>query len=503
MILVKEMIQQFTVTVVGIFEGLTINVPDVAGKAGDTIKIPVSLNGLDANGLLGCNFKLNYDTNLFENPIVTAGDICINSKKTMVNLINPDTGMLSLSYADSTGTGGEAIVSDGVFANVTLKIKDTATANTSSKLSVTKAGSFYDKLATKYKLNYKLGTIKIGEGSVIPGPTTIVDSMIDKTSANFDSTTPAAVTVGITLNGNKLTAIKNGDTVLTSGADYTTDGAKIIISKDYLSTLPVGSTSLKFDFSAGADPTLIVNVKKTDTQVITDSMIDKTSANFDLTTPAAVTVGITLNGNKLSAIKNRDTVLTAGKDYTTDGTKIIISKDYLSTLPVGSTSLTFDFSAGADSTLTVNVTNPVITGMNVSIGQINAKPGDTVTLPVKLTGELPVGIGSFSYRIKYDPSIFEVSGVEAGKAITSPDLNFVSSILADKGIVYVQFVDYNVTDADLIKTAGELSNIKFKVKDTAAKGTVAIGFSNTSDAFTDINSNELNVKFTGGSINIQ
>jgi hypothetical protein len=492
---------QFTITVVGIFEGLTINLPDVTGNAGDTIKIPVSLNGLNSNGLLGCNFKLKYDTTLFESPVITAGDACINPKKTMVNLIDPSTGMLSMSYADSTGTGSEAIVGDGVFANITLKIKDTAKANTSSKLEVTKAGSFYDKTATKYKLNYKLGTIKIDKGSTTDP--TILNSVIDTTSANFDTTTPAAVVVGVTLNGNKLSAIKNGDTVLTAGTDYTVDGTKVTISRNYLSTLSVGSTSLTFDFSAGNDPTLTVNVKKPDI-VIKDSVIDTTNANFDSATPADVVIGVKLNGNKLSDIKNGNAVLVAGKDYTTDGTKIIISKDYLSTLPVGSTtSLTFDFSAGNDPTLTVNVIAPIFKGMSVSIDQINAKAGDTVPLSVKLTGELPVGIGSFSYRIKYDPSILEVAGVEAGSAITNPDLNFTSSILADKGIVYVQFVDYNVTDADLIKTAGELTKIKFKVKSTAAKGSVAIGFNNTSDAFTDINSNELNVKFAGGSINIQ
>jgi len=329
-----------------------------------------------------------------------------------------------------------------------------------------------------------------------PGQDKFVSAKIDPATATVDLAKVSDLTINMTLND----ATFKGITGLTQGTDYTVNGTAVTISKVYLSTLPVGNTSLTFDFSAGNDPTLTVNVKKSDI-VIKDSVIDTINANFDSATPADVVVGVTLNGNNLSAIKNGNAVLVAGKDYTTDGTKIIISKDYLSTLPIGSTSLTFDFSDGADPTLTVNVAAPK--GMSVSIGQINAKPGDTVTLPVKLTGELPIGIGSFSYRIKYDPSILEVSGVEAGKAITSPDLNFISSILADKGIVYVQFVDYNVTDADLIKTAGELSNIKFKVKDTAAKGTVAIGFNNTSDAFTDINSNELNVKFTGGSINIQ
>ncbi|OMD75876.1 hypothetical protein BSK49_30345, partial [Paenibacillus odorifer] len=113
------------------------------------------------------------------------------------------------------------------------------------------------------------------------------------------------VAVTMTLNGNTLSAIKNGTATLVAGTDYTVSGSIVTIKKAYLATQAVGTTTLTFSFSAGATQSLAVAVTDTTTPV-SNSTITPTSAGFDKKTAnqADVAVTMTLNGNTLSAIKN-------------------------------------------------------------------------------------------------------------------------------------------------------------------------------------------------------
>jgi hypothetical protein len=162
----------------------------------------------------------------------------------------------------------------------------------------------------------------------------------------------------MTLNGNTLVAIKNGENTLTADTDYTVSGDTVTIKKEYLATQAVGSVELTFDFSAGEDPTLTVTVSDTTPQ---NSTIEPTTATFDKYASSTdykdIAVTMTLNGNTLVAIKNGENTLTADTDYTVSGDTVTIKKEYLATQAVGSVELTFDFSAGVDPTLTVTVSD--------------------------------------------------------------------------------------------------------------------------------------------------
>jgi len=85
--------------------------------------------------------------------------------------------------------------------------------------------------------------------------------------------------------------------------------------------------------------------------------ITPTSASFDKKTAnqADIAVTMTLNGNTLGGIKNGSATLVSGTDYTVSGTTVTIKKSYLATQAVGTTNLTFDFSAGTDPVLKVSV----------------------------------------------------------------------------------------------------------------------------------------------------
>ena len=396
--------QTFTVNVInGVEEGLVLNLPDVSGKAGEVITIPLTITGITADGLNGCNFKIKYDPELFENVTITPGDILVNPNKTLFKVIDKSTGVISVMYADSTGKDAEAIVKDGLFMNINLKIKDTV-KNTTSRIEVTKPGTFVDKDSDKYIVNYKIGTITIG-----------------------------------------------GD---------------VVVDVD-----PALSTALE---------------------------------NFEITNPSDVKVGVLLNGKELTQIQNGEKILEKDKDYKFDGTIVTLSKDYLATLPVGSSEFVFKFSNGKEAKLTVNITKAVAPAdMSAGIGQIDAKAGDTITLPINLTGVPKAGIANFAYRIKYDPSLVEVVGVEAGSAITNPEVNFLSDVYPDKKIISILFIDNAMSDEETIKTAGGLANIKLKIKDTAPKGIMPIEFNDDDHSFYDIDGNEIKIAFTNGSINVK
>jgi mRNA-degrading endonuclease RelE of RelBE toxin-antitoxin system len=92
-------------------------------------------------------------------------------------------------------------------------------------------------------------------------------SSFDLMYATFDKNTSSEdyvdVSVKLTQNANNLVNIMNGDTPLSKGDDYIVAGNTVTISRDYLATLPVGPTTLTFDFSGGDSVPLTVMVDDT------------------------------------------------------------------------------------------------------------------------------------------------------------------------------------------------------------------------------------------------
>lgn len=391
-------------------DGLTISLPDVSTTgAGATITIPVTITGIDPDkDLNGCNFRLKYDTNVFDDVSVTPGDILVNPNKTFFKVLNKDTGIISIMYADSTGQELEAIQKDGLFMNINLKVRDDVT-NTASKIEVAKEGTFVDINLEKYKINYKIGTITIGDGEVeVP---VVTDSKLTKSVEEYNTKDKNTVEVGMILNGNELAEIKNGDKVLSKDSDYTVSGTDVNFTNDYLETLKEGSNVLTFVFNKGENAEFNVNVIKEDE-------------------------------------------------------------------------------------------NTIVAG----IGKLEASAGDTMTLPVTLSKAPSQGIANFGYRIKYDYKLIDVLGVEAGDAITNPEQNFINDVYVNKnddGIVSVLFIDSSLTEEELIKTGGILTNIKLKVKDDVKAGTIPIEFNDDDHSFYDMDGNEIQVRFDAGSINVK
>ncbi|WP_158301665.1 X2-like carbohydrate binding domain-containing protein [Paenibacillus mesophilus] len=215
--------------------------------------------------------------------------------------------------------------------------------------------------------------------------TTIQNSVISPTNASFDKKTSAQadVTTTLTLNGNTVTGIVYGLTSLISGTDYSISGNTVTIKKEYLAQQAVGVANLTFVFSAGAPQTLSIAISDT---TPLNSTISPTNASFDKKTSAQadVTTTLTLNGNTLSGIVNGLQSLVAGTDYTVSGNTVTIKKEYLAQQLVGTTNLTFVFSAGAPQTLSIGIVdttpqNSAISPTNASFDKKTSAQADVTT----------------------------------------------------------------------------------------------------------------------------
>ena len=116
------------------------------------------------------------------------------------------------------------------------------------------------------------------------GDTPVVDvnGKISTTSAEFDLSADKQedVTTKIILNGVRtLSEIRNGNTVLKKGKDYTISGDIVSICKEYLSKQAVGVTKLTFVFDAGKNAVMSITIKDSKSPDVPD--VPAVSGPFD------------------------------------------------------------------------------------------------------------------------------------------------------------------------------------------------------------------------------
>ncbi|MDF2724240.1 MAG: hypothetical protein K0Q59_3915, partial [Paenibacillus sp.] len=181
----------------------------------------------------------------------------------------------------------------------------------------------------------------------------VQNSVPNPTAANFDKSAPSDISVTMTTYGNTLTSITNGS-ALTSGTDYNVNGNDVSIHASYLSTLPVGTATLTFNFDAGASSILTINVTESGPQ---NSVITPTTSTFDknIAQQSPLNVTMATYGNTLVNIADGEIPLAAGTDYDVTGDMVTLNAAYLASLPIGAKTLTFNFSAGTPQTYTVTV----------------------------------------------------------------------------------------------------------------------------------------------------
>ncbi|OAS13351.1 X2-like carbohydrate binding domain-containing protein [Paenibacillus oryzisoli] len=183
---------------------------------------------------------------------------------------------------------------------------------------------------------------------------------ISPTTAEFDKNLPEPVAVTLSANGLGLTSITDDTTPLVSGTDYTVNGKTVTINSSYLNQLPLGTKTLTFNFGISTPRTLTLSI--IDTSGPQNSKITPESGTFDknITLQSPLSITMATYGNTLDNISDGSTALVSGEQYSVNSNTVTLNSTYLASLPHGTKTLTFNFSAGAPQTYTITVVDSTV-----------------------------------------------------------------------------------------------------------------------------------------------
>ena len=190
-----------------------------------------------------------------------------------------DNADVDITGAD-TVSGIASIEYQKVKADESYNVNGTwVTWDAANKLSLTESG--------KYVIYARI-TDMAGNQTVINSDGVVVfkDSVVVDSSIDYTRTTKASVDAEVTLNGNIVVSVKNGETTLTEGKDYTVSADKITFSGEYLDTLEAGTYKLTVayhpqgvtEYKGGdkpADSQIAVNVSRQTANVKITGTLDK------------------------------------------------------------------------------------------------------------------------------------------------------------------------------------------------------------------------------------
>lgn len=443
-------------------DSLTVTIDSKEATAGDTITIPVTINGITTKGLNANNFTLKYDKEIFENVEVEAGDICENSDLTFVSNVDIENGLIYVMYCDSTGEGLEAITTDGIFMNIKVTVKKDAKSGT-SEISVEDKGVFADIDMKVYEVEFVLGVIEIKEKEVPP----IDEKKLSVEITSISGEQGAEIIIPVVVSG---------------------------IDKDKLNA---------FNFALSYDTSLFENVSVSAGEVAINPTLTFVS-HIDEVSGTIYVMYCDSTGDGLEAISSDGTILNVQLSIKEDanvGTTELKVSDNGVFADINSVVYTTTFKNSVITILEKEVPPIVEEKFTATIESTKGKAGDVVIVPVVLKNTPDSGIANFDFKIKYDGSILDVTSVSAGSIVTNPKLNFKYNVNTSSNLIYVTFIDFEAYGNDLIKEDGDLVNITFTIKENASAQKTSITTSGDIN-FADYNGKTLEIIFNEGSIEI-
>lgn len=158
----------------------------------------------------------------------------------------------------------------------------------------------------------------------------------------------------------------------------------------------------------------------------------------------------------------------------------------------GKATITCTSANGKEGQATITVRKRAET--TLSVGTVNAAPGETVEVPVTI--DKNCGIAGMKLAFSYDPDRLALEGVEAGPALEGATLINGAAPAGKANVVW--YSTSNLT-AD-----GELMKLKVTVKDGVALGTsTPIGVAYGPDDITDADYNYLDVNTSAGMVSVK
>ena len=353
--------------------------------------------------------------------------------------------------------------------------------------------TYYVWARTAAKAGYNAGTAVASAGITTTAPP--VNASISPTSVTYDLNPKVnghdGFDITLTSETHTLTAVKNGETTLTKGLNYTADESLYTILYPYLRTLPIGTTTITFDMDGGTDPTLALTIEDTRT-ALTSVTIGNTAPKFGDTLSAAIVpnaatvsyiwktnglqvgtgatyevkaadigkiITLTVTGNENNGYKgtvtSSATSAVAAKDYsvTVDSTKSVVQGSGLSALPTANAgavngTLTWYSDSGLTKAVTdQNVRALVVDSVVTVYWSFTPTTAGYVTTPK--TGECVVTIVSGEAQT--------LSFAESTVTKTVGDPIFTNALTHSVGTGMVNYSCSNTSVATVHPTTGEVA----------------------------------------------
>ena len=293
------------------------------------------------------------------------------------------------------------------------------TWNAANKLSLTESG----KYVIYVRITDMAGnqTIINSDGVVVFKDSVVVDSFI-----GYTRTTKASVDAKVTLNGNTVASVRNGETTLTERKDYTVSTDKITFSGEYLDTLEAGTYKLTVAYHLQGVTEYKGGDKPADSQIAVN--VSRQTANVKITG----TLDKEYDGQPADLAYTTNSNANVNVEYNVNGTWQTEAPTHAGTYEVKvSVPENGDFAAASDTKIyTIKPREVVISGITA-----NAKVYDRT-----VNAELDYSKVVFTGRVKGDTLTVSAEGTFAdsnaakGKTVTITNL-ILSGVSADNYVL--------------------------------------------------------------------
>ena len=293
------------------------------------------------------------------------------------------------------------------------------TWNAANKLSLTESG--------KYVIYVRI-TDMAGNQTIINSDGVVVfkDSVVVDSSIGYTRTTKASVDAKVTLNGNTVASVRNGETTLTEGKDYTVSADRITFSGEYLDTLEAGTYKLTVAYHLQGVTEYKGGDKPADSQIAVN--VSRQTANVKITG----TLDKEYDGQPADLAYTTNSNANVNVEYNVNGTWQTEAPTHAGTYEVKvSVPENGDFAAASDTKIyTIKPREVVISGITA-----NAKVYDRT-----VNAELDYSKVVFTGRVKGDTLTVSAEGTFAdsnaakGKTVTITNL-ILSGVSADNYVL--------------------------------------------------------------------
>lgn len=139
--------------------------------------------------------------------------------------------------------------------------------------------------------------------------------------------------------------------------------------------------------------------------------------------------------------------------------------------------------------------------INIKIDAIEAKPGETIKIPVNFSNVPSEGINSGFLKILFDEDKLEVLDIVGGEIMNSPETDIQTNIMNEKGAITVLYIETEQQRKGMISKDGTFITIEAKVKENASDGTVKLTLD--SGNFEDYDFNSIGFSLSPGEVIIK